>query len=202
MEQNKRDRKVYILLGISCLATVWFAWRYTGQIKQTKQETEGEGTGDGVGTSMEEAYRKIVRELEDAEEKEMSREQAGGIVSEFIHAAFVDPDSREAMLAGCRHYVTDRVYKDLEVLSEYRDFAQDTEERTRELSFCEIYSDVDPEEGTGTAMALFTVRTVTDDEVAADETYLLRVGVEEAEDGGGYRIGTVYTMQEFEFGAD
>lgn len=197
-EQETRGRgRIYGILTVSCLSTLIFAGLYVQQVQRMKEGQEEAYRTEATG-SLQEEYAAALREIAQKEEREEARSRLLELAGTFIHACYVEPDSRESMLAGCQRYTTDELQESLEVLAEYRDF----EEAERELCFYTVFGDVDEEEETGEAMALFTVRSsIKGTDRLEEHTYLLRFAAEPNEEGN-YLVSTIYTMQEVSFSAD
>ena len=131
--RQKTDRKRMLgLLTVSCAATLCFAGLYVQELKTVeKLESAGQWTDTEELNALRADYSAAISRAELAEQEQEERTQVNDLITAFLNAYFLLPDSREALLSGCEEYVSEDAWRTIELLSDSRDY----NEAERELFY-------------------------------------------------------------------
>ena len=131
--RQKTDRKRMLgLLTVSCAATLCFAGLYVQELKTVeKLESAGQWTDNEELNALRADYSAAISRAELAEQEQEERTQVNDLITAFLNAYFLLPDSREALLSGCEEYVSEDAWRTIELLSDSRDY----NEAERELFY-------------------------------------------------------------------
>ena len=131
--RQKTDRKRMLgLLTVSCAATLCFAGLYVQELKTVeKLESAGQWTDTEELNALRADYSAAISRAELAEQEQEERTQVNDLITAFLNAYFLLPDSREALLSGCEEYVSKDAWRTIELLSDSRDY----NEAERELFY-------------------------------------------------------------------
>ena len=101
--RQKTDRKRMLgLLTVSCAATLCFAGLYVQELKTVeKLESAGQWTDTEELIALRADYSAAISRAELAEQEQEERTQVNDLITAFLNAYFLLPDSREALLSGC-----------------------------------------------------------------------------------------------------
>ena len=107
--RQKTDRKRMLgLLTVSCAATLCFAGLYVQELKTVeKLESAGQWTDTEELNALRADYSAAISRAELAEQEQEERTQVNDLITAFLNAYFLLPDSREALLSGCEEYVSE-----------------------------------------------------------------------------------------------
>ena len=189
--RQKTDRKRMLgLLTVSCAATLCFAGLYVQELKTVeKLDTE-------ELNALRADYSAAISRAELAEQEQEERTQVNDLITAFLNAYFLLPDSREALLSGCEEYVSKDAWRTIELLSDSRDY----NEAERELFYYQgDCTELEDEDSQYHAFAIFTIREIENGE-ANDQSYMLAATVET--DGTAAQITDIETMTAIYFHAD
>ena len=122
--RQKTDRKRMLgLLTVSCAATLCFAGLYVQELKTVeKLESAGQWTDTEELNALRADYSAAISRAELAEQEQEERTQVNDLITAFLNAYFLLPDSREALLSGCEEYVSEDAWRTIELLSDSRDY--------------------------------------------------------------------------------
>ena len=196
--RQKTDRKRMLgLLTVSCAATLCFAGLYVQELKTVeKLESAGQWTDTEELNALRADYSAAISRAELAEQEQEERTQVNDLITEFLNAYFLLPDSREALLSGCEEYVSEDAWRTIELLSDSRDY----NEAERELFYYQgDCTELEDEDSQYHAFAIYTIREIENGE-ANDQSYMLAATVET--DGTAAQITDIETMTAIYFHAD
>lgn len=196
--RQKTDRKRMLgLLTVSCAATLCFAGLYVRELKTVeKLESAGQWTDAEELNALRADYSAAISRAELAEQEQAERTQVNDLITAFLNAYFLLPDSREALLSGCEAYVSEDAWRTIELLSDSRDY----NEAERELFYYQgDCTELEDEDSQYHAFAIFTIREIENGE-ANDQSYMLAATVET--DGTIAQITDIETMTAIYFHAD
>ena len=196
--RQKTDRKRMLgLLTVSCAATLCFAGLYVQELKTVeKLESAGQWTDTEELNALRADYSAAISRAELAEQEQEERTQVNDLITAFLNAYFLLPDSREALLSGCENYVAEDAWRTLELLSKNKKYNSNE----RELFYYrEDCTEHEEDDGIYEAFAIFTIREI-DGNKASDQSYMLAVTVEADEEST--EINDIQTLTEIYFHAD
>ena len=196
--RQKTDRKRMLgLLTVSCAATLCFAGLYVQELKTVeKLESAGQWTDTEELNALRADYSAAISRAELAEQEQEERTQVNDLITAFLNAYFLLPDSREALLSGCENYVAEDAWRTLELLSKNKKYNSNE----RELFYYrEDCTEHEEDDGIYEAFAIFTIREIDGNE-ASDQSYMLAVTVEADEESA--EINYIQTLTEIYFHAD
>ena len=196
--RQKTDRKRMLgLLTVSCAATLCFAGLYVQELKTVeKLESAGQWTDTEELNALRADYSAAISRAELAEQEQEERTQVNDLITAFLNAYFLLPDSREALLSGCENYVAEDAWRTLELLSKNKKYNSNE----RELFYYrEDCTEHEEDDGIYEAFAIFTIREIDGNE-ASDQSYMLAVTVEADEEST--EINDIQTLTEIYFHAD
>ena len=196
--RQKTDRKRMLgLLTVSCAATLCFAGLYVQELKTVeKLESAGQWTDTEDLNALRADYSAAISRAELAEQEQEERTQVNDLITAFLNAYFLLPDSREALLSGCENYVAEDAWRTLELLSKNKKYNSNE----RELFYYrEDCTEHEEDDGIYEAFAIFTIREIDGNE-ASDQSYMLAVTVEADEESA--EINDIQTLTEIYFHAD
>ena len=196
--RQKTDRKRMLgLLTVSCAATLCFAGLYVQELKTVeKLESAGQWTDTEELNALRADYSAAISRAELAEQEQEERTQVNDLITAFLNAYFLLPDSREALLSGCENYVAEDAWRTLELLSKNKKYNSNE----RELFYYrEDCTEHEEDDGIYEAFAIFTIREI-DGNKASDQSYMLAVTVEADEESA--EITDIQTLTEIYFHAD
>ena len=196
--RQKTDRKRMLgLLTVSCAATLCFAGLYVQELKTVeKLESAGQWTDTEELNALRADYSAAISRAELAEQEQEERTQVNDLITAFLNAYFLLPDSREALLSGCENYVAEDAWRTLELLSKNKKYNSNE----RELFYYrEDCTEHEEDDGIYEAFAIFTIREIDGNE-ASDQSYMLAVTVEADEESA--EINDIQTLTEIYFHAD
>ena len=196
--RQKTDRKRMLgLLTVSCAATLCFAGLYVQELKTVeKLESAGQWTDTEELNALRADYSAAISRAELAEQEQEERTQVNDLITAFLNAYFLLPDSREALLSGCENYVAEDAWRTLELLSKNKKYNSNE----RELFYYrEDCTEHEEDDGIYEAFAIFTIREIDGNE-ASDQSYMLAVTVEADEESA--EITDIQTLTEIYFHAD
>ena len=188
--RQKTDRKRMLgLLTVSCAATLCFAGLYVQELKTVeKLESAGQWTDTEELNALRADYSAAISRAELAEQEQEERTQVNDLITAFLNAYFLLPDSREALLSGCEEYVSEDAW------------SRDYNEAERELFYYQgDCTELEDEDSQYHAFAIFTIREIENGE-ANDQSYMLAATVET--DGTAAQITDIETMTAIYFHAD
>ncbi len=148
--RQKTDRKRMLgLLTVSCAATLCFAGLYVQELKTVeKLESAGQWTDTEELNALRADYSAAISRAELAEQEQEERTQVNDLITAFLNAYFLLPDSR------------------------------DYNEAERELFYYQgDCTELEDEDSQYHAFAIFTIREIENGE-ANDQSYMLAATVE------------------------
>ena len=174
-----------------------FAGLYVQELKTVeKLESAGQWTDTEELNALRADYSAAISRAELAEQEKEERTQVNDLITAFLNAYFLLPDSREALLSGCEEYVSKDAWRTIELLSDSRDY----NEAERELFYYQgDCTELEDEDSQYHAFAIFTIREIENGE-ANDQSYMLAATVET--DGTAAQITDIETMTAIYFHAD
>ena len=161
-----------------------------------KLESAGQWTDTEELNALRADYSAAISRAELAEQEQEERTQVNDLITAFLNAYFLLPDSREALLSGCEEYVSKDAWRTIELLSDSRDY----NEAERELFYYQgDCTELEDEDSQYHAFAIFTIQEIENGE-ANDQSYMLAATVET--DGTAAKITDIETMTAIYFHAD
>ena len=119
--KNRSKADVGSADGILC-SDICFAGLYVQELKTVeKLESAGQWTDTEELNALRADYSAAISRAELAEQEQEERTQVNDLITAFLNAYFLLPDSREALLSGCEEYVSEDAWRTIELLSDSRD---------------------------------------------------------------------------------